>query len=84
MIWFVVCNSLMSKTEMPKLLYIFGGKLQRLFFCCFPSSKEVNNTNKKTNKLKISGGQEMKSVGSPHSPQLSFRKHKKVENMSVE
>lgn len=40
MAWFVVCNQFMSKSEMPKALYIFCGWLQRIFFCCFPRPKK--------------------------------------------
>ncbi|CAF0885550.1 unnamed protein product [Rotaria sordida] len=45
MLWFIIYNYFTTKAEMPKSLYIFCGLLQRMFFCCFPSSKQDQKKN---------------------------------------
>ena len=46
--WFVVYNHYSSKGEMPKLLYAFCGRLQRILCCCFspPKPNEKADANK--------------------------------------
>ncbi|CAF1318946.1 unnamed protein product [Rotaria sordida] len=46
MVWFMICNHFTITSEMPKPIYAFCGQLQRVFFCCFPSSKEDGKTDK--------------------------------------
>lgn len=36
---------------MPKYLFVFSGLLQRVFCCCFPSSKSDDKTEKKTDDI---------------------------------
>ena len=47
MIWFIICNHYITTAKMPKPLYAFARLLQRLFCCCFSSSKTDNKTEKK-------------------------------------
>ena len=54
--WFVVYNHYVSKGEMPKALYIFCGWLQRLFFCCFPSTKSDMKTGENKDVIVENGG----------------------------
>lgn len=48
MIWFIICNHYITTAKMPKPLYAFARLFQRLFCCCFSSSKADNKTEKKT------------------------------------
>ena len=61
--WFVVCNHYMSKGEMPKYLYAFSGRLQKIFFCCFPPAKAAEKKGvQQTGELKQSNSTKLNGV----------------------
>ena len=92
MAWFLSCNSLISKAEMPKLLYNFAGMLQRASFRCFLPRKPADKTDKKNNAVKKSENQESSTAtgtqktGSDWPPTLTplgLQKHNKVESIDI-
>ncbi|CAF2011275.1 unnamed protein product [Rotaria magnacalcarata] len=48
MIWFIMHFYFTSTAEMPTVLYVFCGKLQRILCYCFPPEKKDDKINKKT------------------------------------
>ncbi|CAF1236169.1 unnamed protein product [Rotaria magnacalcarata] len=56
MIWFIICNHLISKVEMPKPLYAFCGQLQRVLFYCFEPPKQDEKKTKRLDTVVENGG----------------------------
>ncbi|UJR07060.1 hypothetical protein I4U23_011348 [Adineta vaga] len=97
MVWFVVCNHFISKAEMPKLLYIFSGLLQKnVFRCCFPPPKEdktITNTIVENGEFKksedkestqVTGIQKTKCISCQKLFPSCFRRQTKVESTDKE
>ncbi len=55
MAWFVIYNYYTTKGEMPKRLYDFCGRLQKILFCCFPPAKKDEKTDQKKDVIVESG-----------------------------
>ena len=52
MVWFIICNYIITKADMSKFLYIFCARLQKLF-CCFCSSPSRPDNKAEENKKVI-------------------------------
>jgi hypothetical protein len=92
MAWFLSSNSLISKAEMPKLLYDFTGMLQRASFRCFLPRKPADKTVKKNNEVKKSENQESTTATAtqntgndwpPTLPPLGLQRHNKIESIDM-
>lgn len=84
--WFVICNHLTSKAEMPKLIYDLSGQLQRVLFCCFPPSTKDDKTNEKNEVIsendQITKPEDQESTTSTSTQ--SLRRHNRVESISMQ
>ena len=74
--WFVACNHYMTKGEMPPALHLFCQRLQRMCFCCFPSTK--GNDNKVNNKNDIVENSQLKKDANLVSVKLENNKRAKL------
>ncbi|UJR12014.1 hypothetical protein I4U23_016192 [Adineta vaga] len=54
MLWFVLCNHFISKAELPKLLFLFSGSIQRTSCNCFSKPKEEEEVRMEKGELMIS------------------------------
>ncbi|CAF3192520.1 unnamed protein product [Rotaria sp. Silwood2] len=80
MVWFIMCNYFVTKAEMPKLLYVFCGVLQRILFYCFPPPKQGDKTKQnkdivaETGEIKKSDDKDStKATGTSKIKRVSFQ-----------
>jgi hypothetical protein len=77
MAWFVICNYYTCKGEMPNWLYDFCGRLQKIFFCCFPPAKKDEKTDQKKDVI-VGNGEFKKSQDQEPAQATSAEKVKCV------
>ena len=53
MVWFITCNHITTKADMPKLLQVFCKRLQKVLFCCFPSPSGQDTKTKESKHISV-------------------------------
>lgn len=56
MAWFITCNHINTKAEMPKSLQAFCERLQKVLFCCFPSPPGQDTRTKPNKNIIVHNG----------------------------
>jgi hypothetical protein len=100
MVWFIICNYIITKADMSKSLHAFCEWLQKVLFCCFPSPPKQDTKTKENKNIIVHNGdsntvrhQESTEATSNHNMRYfccqttfasCFQRHNRVEGSANE